>query len=79
MHYLLCSGLTAFDWKVRWECHVANFREGIQEFAQAIQLDPGNALYYYQRGRAYADGGNALQALKDWDVACGLEILDQIQ
>ena len=98
------------------ECWYANFRAGIQEFTQAIQLDPGNALYYYQRGftyyrhliayeyeaairdftqairldpdnalyyyqrgRAYADRGNALQGLKDWDVACGLEILDQIQ
>ena len=97
------------------ECVDANFHAGIQEFTQAIQLDPGNALYYYQRGftyysstfteyeaairdftqairldpdnalayyqrgRAYADRGNALQGLKDWDVACGLEILDQIQ
>jgi hypothetical protein len=55
------------------------YEAAIRDFTQAIRLDPDNALYYYQRGRAYADRGNALQGLKDWDVACGLEILDQIQ
>ncbi len=45
----------------------------IEEFNEAIQLDPGNASYYRSRGNAYRDRGDHDLAIQDYAEAIRLD------
>ena len=50
-----------------------SYNQAIQDLNKAIQLDPGLALAYYNRGRAYADLGQDAEADADKAKACSLD------
>ena len=41
----------------------------IENYGQALRLDPGNALVYNSRGNAYDDLGDHARAIEDYDQA----------
>ena len=46
--------------------------QAIEDYDDAIRLNPGYANAYYNRGNAYADLGQHLQAIEDYDDAIRL-------
>ena len=48
----------------------------IQDYDQAIKLDPSNAIAYYNRGIAYSDKGQFDRAIQDYDQAIKLDPSD---
>jgi tetratricopeptide (TPR) repeat protein len=49
-----------------------NSEEAVEDLDRAIELDPGNAEAYYQRGMAYALTGDTAKALADYEQALSL-------
>ncbi|WP_319421283.1 tetratricopeptide repeat protein [Pleurocapsa sp. FMAR1] len=46
-----------------------NYRGAIADFSQAIQLDPNNADFYYERGSILGELGDKEGAIRDFDDA----------
>ncbi len=49
-----------------------NYKEAIEAFTKAIEIDPNNATAYRNRGLAYKSLGNNEQAIQDYDKAIEL-------
>jgi tetratricopeptide (TPR) repeat protein len=47
--------------------------DALEDLSRAIELDPGNAEAYYQRGLVYSLKGETDKALADYDQACALD------
>ena len=52
--------------------------DAIQDYDQAIELDPSNAIVYNNRGIAYSDKGQLDRAIEDYDQAIKLNPSDAI-
>jgi tetratricopeptide (TPR) repeat protein len=48
-------------------------REAVEDLNRAIELEPGNAEAYYQRGLAYSLLGEGAKALPDYEQTCALD------
>ena len=51
---------------------LARYDEAVTEYDLAIELEPGFAAAYYNRGRAHMALGNTLEAEADMDAAYNL-------
>ena len=49
------------------------YKRAIQDYAEAIRLDPQNASAYNNRGSAYDDLGQYERAIQDYDEAIRLD------
>ena len=49
-----------------------HYQRAIEDFDQAIKLDPKFAEAYWDRGKTYNELGNRQQALEDWKAAAKL-------
>jgi tetratricopeptide (TPR) repeat protein len=54
---------------------VGQYQRAIQDYDQAIQLEPGDSSLFYQRGNAYRRLGQYQRAIQDYDQAIKLEPL----
>jgi tetratricopeptide (TPR) repeat protein len=52
---------------------LGNYDRAIEDYDQALRLDPGYALSYYNRGDAYRRLGEYRQAIEDYDQALRLD------
>jgi protein O-mannosyl-transferase len=48
---------------------LGNYRQAIEDYGRAVEINPGYADIYYNRGHAYADLGNYRQAIEDYGKA----------
>ncbi len=53
--------------------NLGEYRRAIQDYDQALRLDPGYAVAYYNRGLAYSDLGEYRRAIEDYDQALRLD------
>jgi tetratricopeptide (TPR) repeat protein len=53
-------------------CGIGNYKQAIDDCSRAIEIKPGYADAYINRGFAYAGLGNYKQAIEDYDR--GIEI-----
>ena len=53
--------------------NLGDLTRAIENYGQALRLDPGNALVYNSRGNAYDDLGDHARAIEDYDQALGLD------
>ncbi len=51
----------------------SNYKEAVESFSVAIEQEPGNAEFYYQRGLSYFHMKKKSLALLDFNEALGLE------
>ncbi len=57
---------------------LGEFRRAIEDYDQALQLDPGVAAAYSNRGIAYAELGELRRAIEDFDQALRLDPEDAV-
>ena len=55
-----------------------DFDRAIADFSSAIELDPASVDAYRVRGNAYAEKGNLINAMTDYDKALSLDPTDAI-
>ena len=52
---------------------LGEYRRAIEDFDQALRLDPGDAIAYYNRGSLYSELGEHRRAIEDYDQALRLD------
>jgi tetratricopeptide (TPR) repeat protein len=57
---------------------IAQYDRAIEDYDQAIRLNPNNALAFFSRGRAYANKGQLDRAIEDYDRAIRLNPNDAL-
>jgi lipoprotein NlpI len=66
------SVIVLHNWRGNAYYAAGDYDRAIQDYSQAIQLDPKSAVYLSNRGNAYADKGDYDSAIKDFDKAIEL-------
>jgi tetratricopeptide (TPR) repeat protein len=51
---------------------LGNYSGAKKDLTIVIEMDPGNAEVYFQRGIAYYDGGSKKNAKSDWEIASSM-------
>jgi len=54
------------------QTHTGDNKSAVESYTNAINLEPGIALYYYNRGSSYGQIGNLQEALNDFNKAIEL-------
>ena len=67
------SGATAYNDRGVAYADKGEYDRAIQDYDQAIRLNPNYAFAYYHRGNAYANKGESDRAIQDYDQAIRLD------
>lgn len=69
------NGLSAIDWFKNGYAfqNAGNYKQAIEAYSRAIELDPNDAKAYSCRGIAYNNLGDHRQAIRDYDRAIELD------
>ena len=68
------NGLSAIDWFKNGYAfqNAGNYKQAIEAYSRAIELDPNDAWVYFNRGVAYDNLGDYQQAINDYKTAAKL-------